>query len=122
MGLTVDAMPTVSPESIADAGGTVTISFDVEGDPGATHLTTTYSLQPNKPYVFTPGATKTVVRGPAAVPAAGTTISSRVTLKKSPVSGPGQVFVAIDLSIQEVDAKGAPIGDPFPRSVIIDVS
>jgi hypothetical protein len=122
MGLTVDPQPTVSPESIPAAGGTVTVSFNAAGDPGATQLMATYILQNNKPYVFSPSGGKTTVRGPVDVPAAGTTIAHVLKLKKSPAGGPAQAFVVIDLEVVEVDASGAPVDVPFPRSVLVDIS
>ena len=121
MGLTLGRKVTVSPAFIPASGETVTASFDAEAIDEATRLTVTYRLADDKPYVFSPGDAKSTVRGPVDVPTSGTTISHRVTLKKSPPSAPREELVILSLEIQEVDEAGAPVRRPFGRSVSIGI-
>jgi hypothetical protein len=121
MPLTIGRLVAVSPEFIPASGGTVTLSFEAAAIDVRTRLTVTYSLEDDKPYIFSAGDPKSTVRGPVDVPTSGTTVSHRLTLKKSPPAAPREELVIISLEIQEVDAAGTPIRRPFGRSVSVGI-
>ena len=121
MGLSIDVDPSASPRSIPASGDAVTVSFQVSGVPGKTRLKTIYRIPNGVPYVFSPQNTKEVERGPVDVPKGGVTIKNRLTLKKSPPSGPRQEFVPIEVTLQELDDAGNVVDTQAAAPVLVDI-
>ena len=121
MGLSIDVDPSVLPRTIPASGEPVTVSFKVSGVPGKTRLQTIYSLAVDVPYVFAPQNTKEVERGPVDVPAAGRAVSNRLTLKKSPPSAPREMFVPIEVTLQELDDAGNVVDTQAAAPVLVDI-